>query len=211
MPPAASTPSLGGHAGKPRAVQQRPLPGAGCSAPGRPCVVFWEGLGPGPRGNQGRFRPGLAHSGQLMAGQRRNNRGSFSKITGRAGRRSLLLGRTLGLERVDDLPKVTQHVWYNRDRDPDVLWNLSGVQTSWFLQPLELASWALGKSRGQREFGSRPVGTDSWATLGGTSTLPQGLGPASVHMTSKGPFRAQCGAAFGASQRLTRGANSGRG
>lgn len=73
---------------------------------------------------------------------------SFSKITGRAGRRSLLLGRTLSLERVNDLPKVTQHVWYNRDRDPDFLWNLPGAQTSWFLHPPELASWALGKSRG---------------------------------------------------------------
>lgn len=137
---------------------------------------------------------------------------SFSKIMGRAGRRSLLLGRTLSLERVNDLPKVTQHVWYNRDRDPDFLWNLPGAQTSWFLHPLPRTG-LLGFGKEQRTKGVRvpPCWHRLLGYLGRDLHPTRGLGPASGHMTSKGPFRAQSRAAFRASQRLSGGANGGRG
>lgn len=49
--------------------------------------------------------PGLADSVQPMAEQHCNNRGTLSKITERAGLRGLLLGRTLGLEKVKTYPR----------------------------------------------------------------------------------------------------------
>lgn len=90
-----------------------------------------------------------ADSGPPMAGGHCNDRlGALCRITGHV---SLGLPRCTdaGARSGDNLPKVTQYVRGTTRTGTPTFCGTFQVHTSWCPEPLELASWTLGKSQGQ--------------------------------------------------------------
>lgn len=83
---AASTLSLGGRAGKPRTMRQRPLPGSGRSAPSRLGECSGKGVRtPHALGSKTGSRSGWADSGPPRPRARCNEGGTLTTVTERVG------------------------------------------------------------------------------------------------------------------------------
>lgn len=187
-PPAACTLTLGGHAGKPRAVQQRPLPGAGRRAPSAQPALNPRGRNPTlPRATPPCPRSPARGLGPLWPtygpGAGSDKRDTFPTVAGRISQSDSFRGPVLGLERVAntrrshsmrDAPRLAS----TRPRALDLMIS-STPRTGLF----GLGAYT-ARDRGER-----------W------KVLPYGLGPlgdlslgqACGHVTSKGLSCAQYG------------------